>query len=340
MLSRAVLAMSVSALLLAASASADVSDPAAISRIAGCQKKIASAGARFAQQVIRDTLKCTNEVAKCQVQCELGAFGPSCDNSPPPCCDSDDPDSTVGFHDCMAHADETCTDMDAKIVQQESVKQTKITNSCAALTQDELCGAQGNGLNFASLNAGCLALNPGYVCNLPSLVACVGGPLERQLVDQISALLDQRAGDAVAALNLESVFPGIPVARKVKNQVAAGKVDVWSFTGQAGDEIKVRVLTRDDNGNATSNLAPTVALMTSPSSSSVADTNVRNVQCPVASVCGATCPTFQRTLPFDGTFYLAVQASSQGSCTGGKYKMIVVSPGGTVPTLVGDDVNP
>ncbi len=339
MLTRAALAALVS-VMLAASASADVSDPAAIARIAGCQKKIASAGARFAQQVIRDTLKCTNEVAKCQVQCELGAFGPPCDTNPPPCCDSDDPDSTQGFHDCMAAADETCSEMDTKIVQQEAVKQSKITAGCSALTQDELCGAQGNGLNFASLNAGCLALNPGYQCDLPSLVQCVGGPLERQLVDQISSLLDQRAGDAVAALNLESIFPGIPVARKVKGQVAAGKVDVWSITGQAGDEIKVRVLTRDDNGNDTSNLAPAVALMTGPSSSNVADTNVRSVQCPVPSVCGATCPTFQRTLPFDGTFYLAVQASSMGSCTGGKYKLIVVSPGGSVPTLVADDVNP
>jgi len=131
MLTRATFA-ALALVTLAASASADVSDPAAISRIAGCQKKIASAGARFAQQVIRDTLKCTNEVAKCQVQCELGAFGPSCDNSPPPCCDSDDPDSTQGFHDCMVGADETCSEMDTKIVQQEAVKQSKITAGCSA----------------------------------------------------------------------------------------------------------------------------------------------------------------------------------------------------------------
>jgi len=324
---------------LPSAARADVPDPSAIAHVASCQKKIASAGARFAQQVIRDTLKCTNAVSECQVQCDLGVFGPSCDTNPPPCCDSDDPNSEPGFADCMAQANDTCDEMDVKIATQETTKQNKITAGCSALTQDELCGAEGEGLNFAALNAGCLALNPGYVCTLPNLVQCVGGPLERQLVDQISSLLDARAGDAVAALNLQNLFPGIPIARKVKGQVAAGKYDVWSFTGQAGDDIKVRVVTRDDNGNQTSNLAPTIMLLNDPSSSNVADTNIHQVACPVPDVCGATCPTFERTLPFDGTFYLAIQAAQTGSCTGGKYRLIVVSPGGGIPQLVGDDVD-
>jgi len=326
------------AILVAGPASADVPDPSAIAHVASCQKKIASAGARFAQQVIRDTLKCTNAVSECQVQCDLGVFGPSCDSNPPPCCDSDDPNSEPGFASCMADANNTCDEMDAKIATQETTKQSKITAGCSVLTQDELCGAEGEGLNFAALNAGCLALNPGYVCNLPNLVQCVGGPLERQLVDQISSLLDARAGDAVAALNLQSLFPGIPIARKVKGQVAASKYDVWSFTGQAGDDVKVRVVTRDDNGNDTSNLAPTVSLLNGPSTT-VADTTVRQVACGVPNVCGASCPTFERTLPFDGTFFLAVHASTNGPCTGGKYRLIVVSPGGGVPVLVGDDVD-
>ncbi len=324
--------------LTVVSARADFPNPSAIAHVASCQKKIASAGARFAQQVIRDTLKCTNAVSECQVQCDYGVFGPPCDSNPPPCCDPDDPDSEPGFAACMTKANDTCTEMDAKIANQETTKQAKITAGCSVLTQDELCGASGEGLNFATLNAGCLALNPGYVCNLPSLVQCVGGPLERQLVDQISGLLDARAGDAVAALNLEAVFPGIPIARKVKGQVAANKYDVWSFAGQAGDDVKVRVVTRDDNGNQTSNLAPTVTLLNA-TSVTVADTNVRQVMCSVPDVCGATCPTFERTLPFDGTFYLAVGASTATGCTGGKYRLIVVSPGGATPVLIGDDVD-
>jgi hypothetical protein len=315
-----------------------ISSPTAIAHVASCQKKIASAGARFAQQVIRDTLKCTNEISECQVQCDYGVFGPPCDSNPPPCCDPDDPNSEPGFSACMAEANQTCAEMDVKIADQEAKKQEKITTSCSVLTQDELCGAQGEGLNFATLNAGCLALNPGYHCDLPSLVQCVGGPLERQLVDQISAVLDARAGDAVAALNLQAVFPGIPIARKVKGQIAPDKYDVWSFSGQAGDDVKVRVVTRDDNGNQTSNLAPVVTLLNA-SSASVADTTVRNVACPVPDTCGATCPTFERSLPFTGTFYLAIQASTATGCTGGKYRLIVVSPGGGIPVLVGDDVD-
>src|SRR5439155_15498106 len=34
--------------------------------------------------------------------------------------------------------------------------------------------------------------------------------------------------------NLQSYFPDIPVTRKVKDMVPAGKVDVWSVTGHAG----------------------------------------------------------------------------------------------------------
>jgi hypothetical protein len=326
-------------LLAATPVRADVPALEAMARIASCQKRIASAGARFAMQVIKNTLKCTNEVAECQIECDYGAFGPSCDTSPPPCCDSDDPNSTPGFTACMADADQTCSEMEAKIAKQEATKQLKIIAACTPLTPDELCGAQGEGLNFATLNAGCLALNPGYTCNITNLIACVGGPLQRQLTDQISGLLDARAGEAVAALNLQSVFPGIPIARKVKGQVAPNKMDVWAITGAAGDQVRVRVVTRDDNGNGSSNLDPDLVLLGSDGTTPIADTNVKNPQCGVTSVCGATCPTFNRSLPFSGSFYLAVKAHSSGGCTGGRYRLVVVSPGGGIPNLVSDDVD-
>src|SRR5437016_1565435 len=41
--------------------------------------------------------------------------------------------------------------------------------------------------------------------------------------------------------NLQSHFPDIQVTRKVKDMVPAGKVDVWSVTGHAGDQILARV---------------------------------------------------------------------------------------------------
>jgi hypothetical protein len=45
-------------------------------------------------------------------------------------------------------------------------------------------------------------------------------------------------------------------------------------------------------------------------------------------------------LPFDGTFAIAVQGAVDGACTGGRYKLVLVSPGGVVPVLVADDVLP
>ena len=315
-----------------------IPDLDAIRTIARCQKAIGREGGKFAQRVIKSTLRCTEEIADCQVQCELGAFGPSCEIDPPPCCDSDDPGSNQGFGECMARAQSVCDSEEFKRGIFETNKQANIIAACTDLTLDQLCGASTPGLNFITLNAGCQALNPDYTCNLANLVNCVGGPLERALLDQISAVLHPRASDAVAALNLESQFPDLPIARKVKGQVAEGKVDVWRFTAAAGDDVIVKVNTRDDTGTNMSTLHPILALLDG-SLASVGDTADRSFDCAVQNTCGASCPLFKRSVPFSGTFYLAVRAFAGDSCTGGKYKLILISPGGQVPTLVQDDVD-
>jgi hypothetical protein len=333
--SRAAVAGSVLLLALATPAAADITS------VARCQKKIATAGADFAKHVIVTTLKCTEEVAECQVQCDAGVFGPSCEDSGPPCCDSDDRSSNQTFSDCMDEADEVCADQDVKIAKYEETKQSKITASCLGLTQDELCGATGNGLNFALVNAGCLALNPFYTCTLDNLINCLGGPLQRQLIDQISGLLSPRASDAARVANLQSAFPDLPVTYKLREDLpAAGKVDLWAISGQAGDKVIVRVKTKDDNGSGMSTLEPQVVLLAADQSTEVADTVINNVPCSVPNTCGTQCPQFQRTLPFSGTFYAAVRSAGGNGCAGGKYRLIVTKPGISVPTLVADDVTP
>jgi len=315
---------------------------AQVQAIARCQKAIAREGAKYAQRIIKSTLKCTEETNECQVQCELGVFGPFCDTDPGPgCCDPDDPGSNPTFGACMADAQLTCDREAAKRVNYETQKQSAIIAACSALTTDELCGAQTVGLNFVTLNAGCQALDPSYTCTLANLVNCVGGPLEQSLLDQISATLSPTASDAVAALNLEAQFPDIPVSRKVKGAVAAGKVDVWEFSGQAGDQIVARVTTRDDTPDAThvSNLHPLLTLLDA-TFHAVGSTPVRDGNCAVTNTCGSSCPVFKRSLPFDGTFHLAVAGFSGDSCVGGGYKLILLSPGGATPTLVRDDVDP
>src|SRR5262249_55861522 len=162
------------------------------------------------------------ETAECQIECDEGVFGPSCDNSPPPCCDSDDPGSNMSFGACMMNAQAICDQQTGVIADAEAAKQASIISACSDLTDDEMCGAQNEGLNFATLNAGCLALNPGYICNLTNLVQCVGGPLEQQLLGQISATLNPRLSDVVAALNVQ--MPGVPTARRVKGTVPADKM--------------------------------------------------------------------------------------------------------------------
>jgi hypothetical protein len=319
-----------------------LASPAAadIMSVARCQKKIATAGADYAKRVIVTTLKCTEEVAECQVQCDEGVFGPSCDDNPPPCCDSDDRSSNATFDACMTDADDFCAGQEAKIVSYEESKQNKIIAACTDLTQDELCGATGNGLNFALVNAGCLALNPQYTCSLDNLINCLGGPLQRQLIDQISGLLSPRASDAVRGGNLQSAFPDLPVTYKLREDLpSAGKADVWKITGKAGDKVIARVKTRNDGGGV-STIEPTLVLLNGDQSTPVADTTVDSVPCAVTNTCGSQCPQLQRVLPFNGTFYFAVAASGAHSCTGGKYRLIVTGPLANPPQLVQDDVTP
>jgi hypothetical protein len=320
--------------VLAPPAAADITD------VARCQKRIAGAGADYAKRVIVSTVKCTEEVAICQAQCEGGLYGPSCEDAPPPCCDPDDRSSNAAFDACMTEADEVCADQEAKIAKYEENKQKKIIDGCTDLTIEELCGAQSTGLNFALVNAGCLALDPGYTCNLTNLINCVGGPLQRQFIDQISGLLSPRAGEAVKAANLQSVFPDLPVAYRVKEDLpAAGRADIWSITGQAGDKVIIRVKTRNDAGGF-STIAPSVVLLGTDGTTPVADTTINNVPCSVPNTCGSQCPQLQRVLPFTGTFYAAVRADGANGCVGGKYRLIITTRAGTPPTLVQDDVTP
>jgi hypothetical protein len=321
------------ALCIPLTASAGVLD------VTRCQKKFARYGARYAWQAVKSALRCTNEISECQIQCEQGVFGPPCSSNPPPCCDPEDPNSNEAFGQCMDEAQEVCDEQAIWIAGQEVRKQERIVHACEDLTTEELCSSEATGLNFATLNAGCLALDPGYVCNLQNLITCVGGPLEQVLSHQIAALLDPRAPEAIAALDLHEKFPGIPVARKVKQEVADGKVDLWSVTGQAGDEIRAMVRTVDD-GDGTASLAPALTLLGTDGQTPVGETTVINAPCPVPPECGGGCPQLQRRLPFSGTYLLAVGSSGTPGCGEGRYRMVVMTPGGALPSLVSDDVDP
>ena len=312
-----------------------------IADVAQCQRKFASAGAQFASRLVNFTLKCTTKVSQCQIECEEGLFGPSCDANPPPCCDVDDPLSNGGYEQCLDEAQIICDKMAAKIVDAETIKQIKIVSACKSLTLQELCGAETPGLNFAILSAGCQALDPGFTCNLLNLLNCVGGPLERQLTDQIASLLDPRAGESLAALGLEERFPGIPRGRKARGEIGAGTVDVWAISGIAGEEFTVQLSNRNDNGVGTTGLAPSLSLLDRDGQGPVPDTEIGAEVCPIATACGnGTCPIFSRRLPFTGTFYLQIGTGAGPGCTGGKYKLVVRSPRGSRPTLVADDVAP
>jgi hypothetical protein len=309
------------------------SEALVIKEVAHCQARFARAGARFAFRVIKANLKCSIPVSQCQIECEEGVFGPPCDSNPPPCCDPDDVSSNGGFERCMDKAQSICDKQAAKIAIFENLKKTTMLTACFELSDEEVCGGETPGLNYAILNAGCQALDPGFTCNLVNLIECVGGPLERQLADEISALIHARAGEAISTLGIEAKFPGIPRSRKGKGEVAAGMVDVWAIDGFAGDKFTIKIKNRNDNGDGMSGLLPVLSLLAQDGRTRVADTTVVTDPCPAATECGSGCPQFTRSLPFTGTFYIEVGGISGPGCTGGTYKLLVNSPHGSKPTL-------
>ncbi len=324
-------------LVLAGTAHAD---PLDVNRLLFCQRQIANQGARFAKTTIRNALRCTNEIVECQINCEEEVYGPSCETNPPPCCDPDDTGSNADFAACMTDAEERCVELEEKTADAEVRKGTGITSACDDLSTDELCGGQTPGLNFATMNAGCAALIPGYECSLQGIVDCVGGPLEQALSEQIAALLDPRSAEALAAAPaLDAVvLTGVSRTRKVKETLPAGKVDVWSIDGAADDLIEVRLKTADDAGGM-SNLEAVLTYLAQDGTTPVGNTNVTAVPC-LPSTCGATCPAFKRRFPFTGTFYLAVSANQANGCGAGGYQLVVTTLGGQTPILAFDDVDP
>ncbi len=66
--------------------------------------------------------------------------------------------------------------------------------------------------------------------------------------------------------------PGLALTYKVRDDLpAAGRADVWKITGDAGDEVIVRVKTRDDTGGNQSTLQPQVVLLGADQTTPVAD---------------------------------------------------------------------
>jgi hypothetical protein len=303
-----------------------------------CQKRIAKRGAQYAVRVVKGTLRCTNEVVECQLNCDLGVYGPSCLENPPPCCDSDDRESNVLFDDCMTEADDRCAREEEKIVTAELRKRDAIFAGCDELTDEQLCGTGTPGLNFVTLNAGCEEIIPGYECSLLNMLDCVGGPLEQELAEQIGELLDPRAGEALTAAGIGG-FAGIKRVHKLAETLPAGTVDLWSISGEADDQIVVRIKTVDD-GDGLSGLEPVMTYLGSDASTPVANTTLLTAPCTTANTCGQDCPLFKRRFPFTGTFFLAVEASTSNGCSGGGYQLVIATEGDGVPVLVSDDADP
>jgi hypothetical protein len=104
--------------------------------------------------------------------------------------------------------------------------------------------------------------------------------------------------------------------------------DEWTFTGFRGQQVHIRVDTRDDFGNNTSGLDPVLVLK--DANDNVIAEGDDEFACSVPTVCGFNCPEIVATLPRSGRFTIVARdfnsATDTGEqCNGGSYHLTLES---------------
>jgi len=120
--------------------------------------------------------------------------------------------------------------------------------------------------------------------------------------------------------------------------------DVWTFVvAEPGAEVRIRVDTRDDNNNATSNLDPT-AFLFDQTGATLFGAGDEGVPCTREPVCGFACPQIGPLFLPPGEYKVVIRdfgpvTLTDVQCMGGAYVVSVAGPADQVKalTLVKDD---
>lgn len=103
--------------------------------------------------------------------------------------------------------------------------------------------------------------------------------------------------------------------------------DIWTFQAKAGSEVDIRIDTRGDNTDLTSNL-DAVVFLRAPDGSYVAAGD-DEVTCSRTPVCGFQCPLIHDyLLPQSGTYAIVVRdfgSVGDRACHGGGYNLVLTS---------------
>jgi hypothetical protein len=131
-------------------------------------------------------------------------------------------------------------------------------------------------------------------------------------------------GVAQAQESARMVVQTVPPA-DVSHPTGQIQGDLWAFEGRAGDVIDVRIDTRDDNNNTTSNLDPILFLRRPDGSLLFGGDD--NVACSREPVCGYACPLLIG-FPLDqsGRWEIVVRDYGGSGCLSGSYTLGVEGP--------------
>jgi hypothetical protein len=142
-------------------------------------------------------------------------------------------------------------------------------------------------------------------------------------------------GDAAGTATL-SDFDTLPNADVTHPAGVLG--DVWTFVvAEPGAEVRIRVDTRDDNDNATSNLDPT-AFLFDETGATFFGAGDDEVPCTREQVCGFACPEIGPLFLPPGEYKVVVRdfsalTATDVQCTGGAYVLSVAGPADQIKTL-------
>jgi hypothetical protein len=125
---------------------------------------------------------------------------------------------------------------------------------------------------------------------------------------------------SLAAGQIVSRLQNVPNSTTVGSDLVQG--DEWTFKGNAGAVVLIRLDTRDDTGRSESLLDP-VLVLKGPSGR-VVSYNDDGFACSVTPVCGFACPEIRVRLPVTGTYRIVARDFDSASitdaqCTGGSY---------------------
>lgn len=144
--------------------------------------------------------------------------------------------------------------------------------------------------------------------------------------DELQSQQSQSQEALVLTPALAERLQNVPNSTSPGSELIQG--DEWTFSGLGGQQVRIRLDTRDDFGNFTSGLDPVLVLK--DANDNVIAFGDDEIACTVPPVCGTACPEINVTLPRFGRYTIVARdfnnfTGTGEQCNGGSYHLTLES---------------